>query len=68
MLCSFTVAAPTEWNKLPQAVRTYLGIYKTVENVSFQISLSSTMHSLSPLLDANMDTGLFLELVWTSVP
>ena len=48
-LHSFTVAASTEWNKLPQAIRTvesYLWIQKTVENISFQISLSSTIACL----------------------
>ena len=38
-LCSFTVAAPTEWIKLPQAIR-------TMGNLSFQIILSSTIACL----------------------
>ena len=45
-LHSFAVASPTEWNKLPQAIRTVENIseyQKTVENVSFQIGPSSTI-------------------------
>ena len=45
-LRSFIVAAPTEWNKFPQAISTIesiSGFQKTVENISFQISLSSTI-------------------------
>ena len=58
-LCSFIVAAPTEWNKLPQAIR-------TIESISsFKKQLKTYLFRLaytSPVSDANMEMDLFLEL------
>ena len=51
-----------EWNKLPQAIRIIdsISVSKTVESLSFQISLPSTI--VYPLSDANMVRDLVLEL------
>ena len=43
---SFTVIAPTEWNKLPQAIITMesiTGFRKQLKDLPIQISLSSTI-------------------------
>ena len=54
---SFAVAAPVEWNKLPQASRTKDSL-TGFEGLSIQISLSYTI----VFSDTNMDMDVFWQL------
>ena len=55
---SFAVAAPTKWNKLPQAVNLQDSINR------FRQQLKTYLHTtivLPPYRDTNMDKGFFSE-------